>query len=65
MATLTCVHCLAAFQTGDLTGAYEEPVEQVTDRPHSATVVYRGDSLCDRHFNVVRGHPADYTTGGS
>lgn len=57
---MTCVRCLVAFQTNELTGAYDEPVAGVTDRPLKATVVYYGDSLCDRHFNVVRGHPAGF-----
>lgn len=57
---MTCVRCLVAFQARELTGAYESPVEGVTDRPLRASVVFGGESLCDRHFNVVRGHEADF-----
>lgn len=53
-----CVSCLGARQmidAGDFT-----PTAKEHNYNEEAVVIYRGNSLCRRHFNVARGFPAEY-----
>jgi hypothetical protein len=60
MTGLSCVTCVAAWERGEPTGAFDEIKPQVSDRPCSADVIYDGNSLCSRHFNLLRGHAAGF-----
>ena len=55
---LECVSCYGARQLQEA-GDFERIADE-HDYREKAVVVYKGMSLCRRHFNLIRAFPAEY-----